>query len=55
LGKYIIIFEFILIYFDDLKLGIEKYHLLLQLIVINSDLIFIDDDVACYVLTACYN
>jgi len=27
--KYMIIFEFILIYLNDLKLGIQKYHLLL--------------------------
>jgi hypothetical protein len=48
---YIIIFEFMLIYLNDLKLGIQKYHLLLSLIKMNSDSIFNDDDVACHVLT----
>jgi len=55
LGKYIIIFEFILIYFNELKLRIQKYHLFLQLIAINNDSISNDDDVACHVLTKCYN
>jgi hypothetical protein len=36
LGKYIIIFEVTLIYLNDLKLGIQKYYLLLQLITIQS-------------------
>jgi hypothetical protein len=30
-------FEFILIYLNDLKLGIKKYHLFLQIIAINND------------------
>jgi hypothetical protein len=42
---YIFIFEFILIYLNHLKLVIKKYQLFLQLITINSDLIFDDDDV----------
>ncbi len=35
---------------NDLKLGIQKYHSLLQLIAINNDSIF-NDDVACHVST----
>jgi multisubunit Na+/H+ antiporter MnhG subunit len=35
-GWYIIIFGFILIYFNDLKLNIKKYHLLLRLIEIDN-------------------
>jgi hypothetical protein len=46
-----IIFEFRLIYLNDLKLGIQKYHLLLWLIVSNKDSIFNDDHVACHVST----
>ncbi len=41
----IYIFEFLLIYLNDLKLAIKKYHLFLQLITINSDSNFYDDDV----------
>jgi hypothetical protein len=55
MGKYIIIFEFILIYLIDLKLRNKKYHLFFRLTVVNNDLISNDDDVACHVSTKCYN
>jgi hypothetical protein len=51
LGKYIIIIYFILIYLNDLKLGIQKYNFLLWLIITNSDSISNDDDVACHAST----
>ncbi len=47
--------EFILIYLNDLKLGIQKYHLLWQLIATNNDSISNDDSVACHVSISCYN
>ncbi len=50
----IYIFEFLLIYFNDLKLGIQKYHVFLQLIIINNDSISNEDDVACHASTRCY-
>jgi hypothetical protein len=50
-----IIFEFILIYLNDLKLGTKKYHLLLQPIITNNDSISNDDDVACHLSMRCYN
>jgi hypothetical protein len=49
-----IIFGFILVYLNDLKLGVQKKWKL-QLIVINNDLISNDDDVAWHVSTRCYN
>jgi hypothetical protein len=52
--KYVITFEFILIYLNDLKLIIKKYHLFLQLITTNNDSISKDDDVTCHVSTKCY-
>ncbi len=42
----------LLLYFNDLKLGIRKYHLLLQ---INNDSISNEDDVAWHASTRCYN
>jgi hypothetical protein len=50
-----IIFEFILIHLNDLKLMTKKYHLLLQLIITNNNFIFNDDDMACEVLIRFYN
>jgi len=50
-----IIFEFILILLNDLKLGIKKYHLLLRLIITNDNSISNDDDVACHVSMRRYN
>jgi hypothetical protein len=40
---------------NDLKLPIKKYHLLLQLILTNSDSIFNNDDMECHVSIRCYD
>ncbi len=40
-------------YLNDLKLGIQKYHLLLRLIVININLISNDDVLALLIKTFC--
>jgi hypothetical protein len=45
----------LLLYLNDLKFKIQKYHLLLQLISINNNSISNDNDVACHVSTRCYN
>ncbi len=45
----------IYIYLNDLKLGIRKYHLLLQLVATNENSISNDNSVACHVSTRCYN
>jgi hypothetical protein len=42
-------------YIYNLKIKNKKYHLLLQPIATNNNSISNDDDVACHVLTRCYN